>query len=373
MRSRPIAPLRASPSPEESDASETARCWNPALRRQLAAVAALGLLETSYLTYDKLAPDGGTASLVGALCSSAGPAASCADVLRGPYASLRLGAVDVPLAALGAAAYALVLALAAVPLLRPPAAAGGDGRAPAVADGHNRVALLGATTLVASFSAYLVSLLAGVLHAACPLCLASAGLSVALAALAWSGGALPGAGEAGEGAAGAAPAPPALRTRGLAAGASSVGLATVAALGLFLNAADAGAGAPAAGAPGGAPTASAAKFAENVPPRVTTPSSPAALALAADLRALDARMFGAFWCSHCYDQKQNLGREAMRTLPYVECDREGYNNQRELCVARKLPGYPTWEIGGELFPGEKSLEELREIVDNVKLGVKPGS
>jgi hypothetical protein len=26
-----------------------------------------------------------------------------------------------------------------------------------------------------------------------------------------------------------------------------------------------------------------------------------------------------------------------------------------------VPGYPTWEINGELYPGEKSIEELEEI------------
>ena len=79
-------------------------------------------------------------------------------------------------------------------------------------------------------------------------------------------------------------------------------------------------------------------------------------------------MYGAFWCSHCYDQKQSFGYEAMQYIPYVECDREGYNNKREICREREVPGYPTWEIGGELFPGERSLDELREIVDDIKSG-----
>ena len=356
------APLAAAPPSGSGGDDGDARCWNPALRRRLAALAALGLLETAGLTYDKLAPPapGGGAGLAGALCAAAGPASACDDVLRGPYASVTLGSVAVPLASLGAAAYALALALAAAPLLRPPPAdptAGDGGEAAVVADGNNRVALLGVTTLLASFSVYLVSLLTGVLHAFCPLCLASAGLSFALAALAWSGGVLPGTSAGEDGAAAAAAAEP--RRRGVAAGASAVGLATVAALGLFLTADDAG--------------ASAALPSANVPPRVTTSSSPEALALADDLRSLDARMFGAFWCSHCYDQKQSLGKEAMEVVPYVECDAEGYRSQREVCKEREVPGYPTWEIKGELFPGERSLDELREMVDDVKRGVKPRS
>lgn len=34
-------------------------------------------------------------------------------------------------------------------------------------------------------------------------------------------------------------------------------------------------------------------------------------------------MYGAFWCSHCYDQKQAFGAEAMAAFPYVECYPEG--------------------------------------------------
>jgi hypothetical protein len=30
------------------------------------------------------------------------------------------------------------------------------------------------------------------------------------------------------------------------------------------------------------------------------------------------------------------------------------------CVLQ-VPGYPTWEIGGELYPGEKTIEQLEEI------------
>jgi hypothetical protein len=35
-------------------------------------------------------------------------------------------------------------------------------------------------------------------------------------------------------------------------------------------------------------------------------------------------MYGAFWCSHCYDQKMDFGREAMAEFPYVECFPQGW-------------------------------------------------
>ncbi|KAL9180400.1 hypothetical protein ACHAXT_008370 [Thalassiosira profunda] len=365
----------ANPDDDSFDAAETSGgCWNPALRQQLGALSALGLLETAYLTYDKLqyAAGGKSASLVGALCSDGG-ASSCGDVLHGPYASLHVGGADVPLSALGMAAYGAVFALATLPLLSPESSEGGEST---VQDGDNRIALLGGTTLMASFSVYLVSLLVGVIHQSCLFCFASAGLSVSMAVLSWTGGMLPNAEgniSRGEGISSEAMD---LRKRGLLAGASSVGFATATALGLFLSVGDEGsydslaaATTPASSSGTLLASASSAKsFRDNIPPPITTTSSATALTLASDMKSLNSRMFGAFWCSHCYDQKQALGLEAMQFLPYVECDREGYNNQRSLCKERDVPGYPTWEIGGKLFPGERSLEELREIVDDVMAG-----
>eukprot|EP00585_Thalassiosira_rotula_P012428 CAMPEP_0196132312 /NCGR_PEP_ID=MMETSP0910-20130528/1993_1 /TAXON_ID=49265 /ORGANISM="Thalassiosira rotula, Strain GSO102" /LENGTH=457 /DNA_ID=CAMNT_0041391911 /DNA_START=26 /DNA_END=1399 /DNA_ORIENTATION=- len=366
--------------------NEENSCWNPNLRKHLAFVSSLGVAETAYLTYDKIqyTSSGGktSSSLVAALCSAAdNGASSCGDILHGPYASLHLGGLDVPLSSLGMAAYTTVFLLAALPLLGSEKNAQNDGVL-AVMDGNNRVALLGGTTLMASFSVYLVSLLLGVLHASCVFCFVSAGLSFSMAALSWGGGMLPNIAEGVESSSSEEKSQAMeFRKRGMAAGASSVGLATVAALGLFLGVSDGSDGnfdslaASSIGASTTAPsgtllasTGTAKSYAENVPPRITTKSSPAALALASDLNSLDARMFGAFWCSHCYDQKQALGKEAMQTVPYIECDREGYNNQRDVCKEREVPGYPTWEIGGKLFPGEKSVEELREVVDDVKSG-----
>ena len=46
--------------------------------------------------------------------------------------------------------------------------------------------------------------------------------------------------------------------------------------------------------------------------------------LAKRLKAAGARMYGAFWCSHCFEQKQAFGKEAMADFPYVECYPDGY-------------------------------------------------
>jgi len=98
------------------------------------------------------------------------------------------------------------------------------------------------------------------------------------------------------------------------------------------------------------------------PPEITEPSSERAIRLATDLKSLDAKLYTAFWCSHCYDQKQTLGKEAMEIVKYIECDRQGLNSRRSLCQERNVKGYPTWEIGGVLYAGTQSIEDLEEIV-----------
>ena len=58
------------------------------------------------------------------------------------------------------------------------------------------------------------------------------------------------------------------------------------------------------------------------------PSPPKAVELAARLREAGAKMYGAFWCSHCQEQKQAFGAEAQRDLPYVECFPQGFRSVR---------------------------------------------
>lgn len=94
---------------------------------------------------------------------------------------------------------------------------------------------------------------------------------------------------------------------------------------------------------------------------ITTTSSPANIELAKHLTANDAKMYGAFWCGHCHEQKELFGQEAVRELTYIECDPEGTNPQPDLCRAAKIPGYPTWEVNGQLYSGTQSLEDLAKL------------
>jgi uncharacterized membrane protein len=312
----------------------------------MAGVASLGVLETAYLTINKLV--GRTADL----CGTDG---SCASVLTGPYSNVPF--TDVPLSAIGCAAYSLVVLLAIFPVsLDDPE------------DSNSRIVLLCLTTAMATFSAFLMSLLVGVLHEWCPFCFASACLSWVLAASAWLGGCLPSE-------------PYVLRKSGVQAAAASSAATTLAAIVLFFSVPEdammAGSGSSYSPATPNnnqqqqeqtllaSSTGSTTKPLEQhelSPPPITTTSSERAMSLSKDLQVLNAKMYGAYWCSHCYDQKQTFGKEAFQLIDYVECSKEGKNSNTPLCREKNVPGYPTWEISGKLFPGERALEELEEIV-----------
>jgi hypothetical protein len=66
--------------------------------------------------------------------------------------------------------------------------------------------------------------------------------------------------------------------------------------------------------------------------QITTVATPSARALAAHLGRAGAKMYGAFWCSHCAEQKEAFGAGA--PLPYVECFPDGY---RKGVTARAPP------------------------------------
>ena len=53
--------------------------------------------------------------------------------------------------------------------------------------------------------------------------------------------------------------------------------------------------------------------------------------------------------------------EQSKKLNLVECAKDGFNNKRELCEAKGITGFPSWEINGSIDSGVKSLEELAEL------------
>lgn len=63
-------------------------------------------------------------------------------------------------------------------------------------------------------------------------------------------------------------------------------------------------------------------------PAVTTQSSSRTEQLAKRLKDAGAKMYGAFWCSHCHEQKEAFGSQAMKDFPYVECYPDGFRKVR---------------------------------------------
>lgn len=50
---------------------------------------------------------------------------------------------------------------------------------------------------------------------------------------------------------------------------------------------------------------------------ITTESSPLAISLAKHLQSIGAKFYGAFWCSHCHEQKEVLV-EDKGYMPFIE-------------------------------------------------------
>ena len=56
-----------------------------------------------------------------------------------------------------------------------------------------------------------------------------------------------------------------------------------------------------------------------------------------------------------------VSKLAYRELNVVECAKDGINSQTQLCIDKKIKGFPTWEINGKLILGVLSLKELSRL------------
>ena len=78
------------------------------------------------------------------------------------------------------------------------------------------------------------------------------------------------------------------------------------------------------------------------------------------LTANDAKMYGAFWCPHCQNQKKSFG-SSWQYVNYVECSLPDGRTQTEFCKAQNIEGYPTWEFkDGSRLDGEVAFDVLAE-------------
>ena len=100
-------------------------------------------------------------------------------------------------------------------------------------------------------------------------------------------------------------------------------------------------------------------------PIVSTHSSEEAIRVSKALQAAGAKMYGAFWCSHCAEQKLTFGQEAMATFPYVECFPDGWQKGSKgnpACNAAGVKAFPTWVIKGQTIEGEQTFEQLEQAL-----------
>ena len=71
-----------------------------------------------------------------------------------------------------------------------------------------------------------------------------------------------------------------------------------------------------------------------------------------------AKMYGAYWCPHCLEQKELFGSSEIY-LPYVECDPRGNNANPQACEEAGIEEYPTWIFAnGEKITGKRELSDL---------------
>jgi uncharacterized membrane protein len=295
-------------------------------RYLIAAVAILGAINTGYLTATKLI---GT--------EAACPTSGCQQVLSGPYAYV----FGLPLALFGLLAYLAITAFALAPLAINP-----DTNKQLRNNLENWTWLLlfmGSTAMMV-FSGYLMYIMfsqyvvpfgaAGI----CVFCLLSAIFALTLFVLTLKGRDWEDKGQL-------------LFTGVIVAMVTIVGTLGVYAI------------------PGGGGATTAETSGATGAP-ITTTSGESEIALAQHLTAIGAKMYSAYWCPHCHDQKQRFGSEAFALINNIECAEDGYNSQTAVCLEAaptieaatgRSFGYPTWEINGRYLVGAQSLNQLADV------------
>ena len=94
---------------------------------------------------------------------------------------------------------------------------------------------------------------------------------------------------------------------------------------------------------------------------VTSESSKETVSLAKYLKDNGVVKYSAYWCPNCLKQSELFGKEAYKELNIIECARDGKNSQTQLCIDKKVEGFPTWEINGQMILGVQTLKDLSEL------------
>ncbi|HEY9600384.1 MAG TPA: vitamin K epoxide reductase family protein [Allocoleopsis sp.] len=298
-------------------------------RQLIGSIAIVGALLTAYLTLVKLT--GGTA--VCPAGAAAEGAKSCADVLSSPYATV----FGLPLPLFGCLAYISMATFAWSPLAVSPEQKK-DLRSNL--ENWTWLLLLAGATAMAVFSGYLMYVLFFKLQAVCLYCIGSALFSLSMLTLTLIGRNWEDIGQ--------------IFFIGIV-----VGMVTlIGTLGVYANV-----GKPIA-TPTGTRTPITLASGMPTPPlgwEITTTSGEAEIALAQHLKKAGVLAYFAYWCPHCYEQKQLFGKQAVKEFTHIECAPDGIDPQPQVCADAGVQGFPSWKINGQLTSGIKTLDELADL------------
>lgn len=76
------------------------------------------------------------------------------------------------------------------------------------------------------------------------------------------------------------------------------------------------------------------------------------------LAAKQVKMYGAYWCPHCADQKE-MFESSFQYVPYVECGVPGSRDEAPVCKDAGIKHFPTWQFAdGERQEGTLVLQAL---------------
>ncbi|GBF79421.1 vitamin K epoxide reductase family protein [Aphanothece sacrum] len=292
----------------------------------IGAIAIAGAILTAYLAITKL-----TGGEVACGVSQAESLKSgCKGVLDSPYATV----FGLPLSLFGSLAYSSMAVFSLGPLLIKPET---NKTFRKQLDEWTWLLLLAGGTSMAVFSGYLMYILATDLKSVCYYCIGSATFSLALMALSILGREWEEIGQ-------------------LFFIPVVVAMITlVGTLGVYANV--------------NGPTADGRlpieqPTTEAKPPegwKITSQSGEAEIALAKHLTAIGAKMYGAYWCPHCFEQKQIFGEEAFKDVTYLECASDGKNPQTQACLAADIKSFPTWDVKGQKLSGAQLPEKLAKV------------
>jgi uncharacterized membrane protein len=302
-------------------------------RPLIGAIAGLGILNTGYLTYEKLM--GGDP-----VCTTPDNVKNCVDVLSSPWGTV----FGQPLALFGLLAYISMSILALAPLALKSGEKDNIKNRKQIENLTWWLLLVGAIAMTV-FSAYLMYVLAFELKAVCWYCIASAFFALSMLAISILGRDWEDFGQ-------------------ILFLAVIVGMVTlIGTLGVY-------AGINQDGTVGSTDGSQRITFTPTEKPNpafgweITTTSGEAEIALAKHLAESDAKEYVAYWCPHCHEQKLLFGKEAYQIINdniAVECAVDSPKGKPELCQAAKIPGFPSWVINGQIYSGVQNLEELGNL------------